>query len=149
MQLGGNDLPRVLQEHRAAADDVDAGGQDAPVVLERLGQPVVGHRGVDRAVGLGRQHRVEVGGRRDARRIVKSGKLAASLPALASDDTQTPVSSNRESVISWVSAWLPTLPVPICGDANGHGVAPHRSGMGRSRFGKVRPPSTSSVLPVR
>ena len=58
----GQHLPRVLQEHRAAADDVDPRGQDAAVVLERLGQPVVGHRGVDRAVGLGRQHGVEIGG---------------------------------------------------------------------------------------
>src|SRR5882757_6956979 len=38
---------------------------------------------------------------------------AASLPALDSEDTQTPVSSKRGSVISWVSACLPTLPVPI------------------------------------
>src|SRR6185369_18043629 len=38
---------------------------------------------------------------------------AASLPALASDETQTPVSSNRASLIRWTSAGLPTLPVPI------------------------------------
>src|SRR4051794_22412901 len=39
---------------------------------------------------------------------------AASLPALVSLDTHTPVSSKRGSVMSWVSACRPTLPVPIC-----------------------------------
>src|SRR5882757_9307395 len=39
---------------------------------------------------------------------------AASLPALASDDTHTPVSSNAGLVISSVNAWPPTLPVPTC-----------------------------------
>ena len=38
----------------------------------------------------------------------------ASLPTLASEDTQTPVSSNRGSLIRWLSAIRPTLPVPIC-----------------------------------
>ena len=75
-QLVWEDLPRVLQEHRAAADDVDAGGQDAPIVLERVGQPVVGHRGVDRALRAGGQHLVEVGGGGDAGRDIKAGKLS-------------------------------------------------------------------------
>ena len=60
-QFLGDDLPRILQEDRAAADDVDPGRQDAPVVLERIGQPVVGHRGVDGAFRTGREHGVEIG----------------------------------------------------------------------------------------
>src|SRR3954469_14759644 len=39
---------------------------------------------------------------------------AASLPPLESLDTHTAVSSKRGSVMSWVSACRPTLPVPIC-----------------------------------
>ena len=81
-ELVGEHLPRVLEEHRAAADDVDSGGQDAPVVLERIGQPVVGHRGVDRAFGLVGQDRVEVGGGRDARRNIKARKLSGVLARL-------------------------------------------------------------------
>src|SRR6476661_6465484 len=38
----------------------------------------------------------------------------ASLPTLASEDTQTPVSSKRGSLIRWLSAIRPALPVPIC-----------------------------------
>ncbi len=78
----GQHLPRVLEEHRAAADDVDAGREDAAVVLERIGQAVVGHRGVDRAFGLGRQHGVEIGGGGDARRDIKSRKLSGVLACL-------------------------------------------------------------------
>ncbi|COZ20049.1 Uncharacterised protein [Mycobacterium tuberculosis] len=37
---------------------------------------------------------------------------AASLPALASDDTQTPVSSNSGSAMSARNECTPTLPVP-------------------------------------
>ena len=81
-QFVGQHLPRVLEEHRAAADDVDACGEDAPVILERVGQAVVGQRGVDRAVGLGRQHGVEVGGGGDARRDIKSRKLSGVLAGL-------------------------------------------------------------------
>ena len=69
-------MPWILQEDRAAADDVDPGGQDAPVVIERIGQPVVGHRGVDRALRVGGQHRIQIGGRGDSGRDIKTGKLS-------------------------------------------------------------------------
>ena len=75
-QLLRKHLPRVLQEDRTTADDVDPGGQDAPVILERVGQPVVGHRGVDRALRAGGQHRIQIGGRGDPRRDIKAGKLS-------------------------------------------------------------------------
>src|SRR3954463_16735838 len=38
----------------------------------------------------------------------------ASLPTLMSEDTQTPVSSKRGSLIRWFSAIRPALPVPMC-----------------------------------
>jgi hypothetical protein len=60
-------LPGVLQEDGAAADDVDPRGQDPPVILERIGQPVVGHSGVHRALRAGGKYLVQIGGRGDAR----------------------------------------------------------------------------------
>jgi hypothetical protein len=49
------------------------------VVLERVGQAVIGHRGVDRAFGFVGQDRIEICGGGDARRIVKSRKLCGVL----------------------------------------------------------------------
>ena len=72
----------VLEEHRAAADDVDACGKDAPVILECVGQAVVGHRGVNGAVRLGRQHGIEICRRGDPRRDIKARKLSGVLPGL-------------------------------------------------------------------
>ena len=56
--------------------------EDAAVVVERIGQPVVGQRGVDGAFGIGREDGVEVVGRRDARRSVEPGELCGVLARL-------------------------------------------------------------------
>ena len=149
-ELLGEGLPRVLEEDGAAADDVDACGEDA------CGSPPARRAGGCRPSRCRRRTRGSSPAR-SSRSVVavmpvessSPASSAASLPALESRDTHTPVSSNRGSVMSWVSACRPTLPVPIASDLECHELAPHRSGMGRSRFGKVMPPSTSSVLPVR
>jgi hypothetical protein len=148
-KLVGQDLPRVLKKDGAAADDVDSCSQDLAIVLERVGQTVIGHRGVDGALGIGRQHFVEVGGGGDARRIVKSRKLCG-VPAcfrLGRDPDAGEFESRvGDQLGQRVSADVARA--DLC-DFDGHRFTPHRSGMGRSRLGTVSPPSISSIFPVR
>ena len=145
-QLLGQHLPRVLQEDGAAADDVHPGGQDAPVIVERVGQPVVGHRGVDRALRAGGQHRVQVGGRGDPGRDIKAGKLSGVFAGFGI--RRHPHAG--ELVVRVGDQCSQRVDADVAGadrgDSNSHG---HRSGIGRSRLGKVMPPSTSITLPVR
>ena len=81
-QLRRHGAVRVLQEHRAARDDVDAGGEEPLEIVDRLEQPVVGHRGVHDAVRLEREQRVGVVRRGDAEVAVEPGQLAGVLADL-------------------------------------------------------------------
>ena len=62
----------VLQHHRARGDDVAPGGEEALQVGQRLEDAVVRHGGVDDAVRLERQERVDVARRRPRRTCVRA-----------------------------------------------------------------------------
>ncbi len=113
MAFCGITPPRVLQGVRRRPDDVDAGGEEAHHVVERLDRAGVAHRAVDDAIRLLGDDRVEIVDGPDAGRGVSSpASVAASTSTFSGLDTHTATSSNRESSISWVSDNRPTLPVP-------------------------------------
>ncbi len=72
----GHGVDGELQEHRSARHDVGTGAQEPLQVAERLEDPVVGHGGVDDAVGLEGQQRLGVVGGSDAQITAESGQLA-------------------------------------------------------------------------
>jgi hypothetical protein len=82
MYLSGMTPQGVLQHAGSGADHVDAGRQDPHDVAHRVRQPVVAHRAVHRAVGPGRQHRVQIVGGDDTRGHVEPGQLAGILAHL-------------------------------------------------------------------
>ena len=119
--LVGHDAPRILEHPGRRPDEVDACGQDAQDVGDRLGYPVVAHRAVHGAVGFGRPAvRPDRWSRRCPSRSSSPASSPASLPTLASDETQTPVSSKRGSLIRWLSAIRPRIARADMCDADRH-----------------------------
>ena len=79
-QLGG-DVRREDERHDGARDDVLPGAQDPRHVVDGLGGPQVGGRGVADAVGVEREQRVDVVRRGDTERR-DAGELARVTPRL-------------------------------------------------------------------
>ena len=119
------DLPGVLQRHRSGADDVDAAGQDAAHVLHRPAHPVIRHRAVDGAVGLGRQQRLQVIRGGDSGRNIQSGKLTR-VPAhlgfrrhAHAGEFELRIGDEPDQ------CQASDISGADVGDADGHGVSPH------------------------
>ena len=140
---------RVLEEHRAAGDDVDAGLQQALEVVDRLEQPVVGHRAVDDAVRLQRD---DLRRRRSwrARRGRGRGRPARRRPGRPCRGwrPRAPTSSRSGRASMPDEGVLAHVAGAPGDDANGHRSSSPRSGSAMSRLGWSMPPSTSTTLPV-
>ena len=139
---------RVLEEDRAARDHVDAGAQESLEVSHRLEQPVVGHRGVQHAVGLERDDlRASFGGEH-AEVAVEPGELGRHpcppcrgwtprrRPGRGPVGRRCPPGrASRRCRCSTATTLMLIAASP-------------RSGSAMSRLGWSMPPSTSMTLPV-
>ncbi len=80
----GKRLPWVKQNHRARRHDVDALTQEPRQVRDGLDHTVVGHGGVQDAVGFESHQFVPIGGGRDAELATETSKFAGVLAGLVS-----------------------------------------------------------------
>jgi hypothetical protein len=80
--LVGQDSVRPLQQHRAGGDHVHALAEHPDEVLDRLEDPVVGHRGVHHGVRSERHQLVAVGGGGDPQLAAELGQHPGVLAVL-------------------------------------------------------------------
>ena len=150
-QRGGHRVAvrRVLQEHRARGDHVDAGPQEALQVGQGLHQAVVGHGRVHDAVGPQGQQR------RRRRRwppppaAAQAGQLAGAGPTLSGLRRRAPPARGRAGrrcrrgrggprcrcSTPPLAGIGPPLSLIVCGGRSTRRA--HRSGSPKSRFGTV------------